>query len=190
MPRTLHLIKHGKPHIVPGVPAHEWALADDALDGLARLIDRLDPRPDIVISSEEPKAKSTAQALAQALGVRHRPMLGLHEQLRYTAPWHADVQDFQADIRRFFAHPDEVVSGEESAKDARIRFGNAVKAAMGANRQDTVAIVAHGTVISLLVAQLNEVEVQTLWQSLTFLDPVTLDWPEGKWRSAASSQEG
>ena len=33
MPRTLHLIKHGPPQIVSGVPAHEWGLAPDALEG-------------------------------------------------------------------------------------------------------------------------------------------------------------
>ena len=68
MPRTLHLIKHGQPTLVPGVPAHEWLLAPGALDGLPGLVARLDPRPGLVACSEEPKAKATAQALAAALG--------------------------------------------------------------------------------------------------------------------------
>ncbi|WP_135227770.1 histidine phosphatase family protein [Deinococcus fonticola] len=186
MTRTLHLIKHGKPFVIPGVPAHEWELASDALQGLPGLVERLQPRPDIVISSEEPKAKATAQGLAGALGVRHRPMLGLHEQLRYTAPFHADVQDFQADIQRLFAYPDDLVSGEESAADARRRFGHAVNAAMQANPQQTVAIVAHGTVISLLASHAAGVDALELWLALTFLDVVTLSWPELKLQASRS----
>lgn len=177
MPRTLHLIKHGAPRIVPGVPAHEWNLADDALDGLDNLIARLDPRPEIVVCSEEPKAKATAAALAAALGVPHRPMVGLHEHLRYTAPFHADPAGFEADMRRLFDHPQAIVSGEESADDARTRFGNAVQAVMRANPQDTVAVVAHGTVISLVVAHAGGLDPWPLWRSLKLLEAVTVDIP-------------
>lgn len=178
MTRKLHLIKHGKPFIIPGVPAHEWNLASDALEGLPALVERLHPRPEVVVSSEEPKARGTARALAAALGVGRRPMLGLHEHLRYTAPFHTDVKDFQADIQRFFAQPDEIVFGEESATDARMRFKNAVNATMQANPQQSVALVAHGTVMSLLIAQMNDVDALKLWDSLKFLDSVTLTWPD------------
>lgn len=177
MPRTLHFIKHGKPRFVPGVPAHEWELAEDALDGLNALLASLRPLPDIVVSSFEPKAYATAAGLAAALGVAHRPMHGLHEQLRYTAPWHAEPAGFQADMRRFFDHPAQVVSGEESADDARTRFGNAVQAVLGANPHGTVAVVAHGTVISVLVAHANRLDPWPLWQALDFLDAVTVDIP-------------
>jgi broad specificity phosphatase PhoE len=178
MTRTLHLIKHGQPQIQPGVPAHEWTLAPGALDALPALAARLTPRPGVVVSSEEPKARATGEWLAAHLHVPFRAMLGLHEQLRYTAPFHADVRDFQADLHRFFAHPDEVVSGEESARDARARFTNAVTAVMRANPHDTVAVVAHGTVISLLVAHHNpQVDVTQFWTDLPLLGAVTLDWP-------------
>lgn len=183
MPRTLHLIKHGQPSIVPGVPAHEWELAADALSDLSALTGKLSPAPQLVVCSEEPKAKATAQALASAWGVPLRPMLGLHEQLRYTSPFHADERDFQAEMARFFALPDEVVSGEERADDARLRFTNAVNAVMLANAQDSIAIVAHGTVISLYVARANGLDPLPLWSALKLLDAVTLDWPTLKRRS-------
>ena len=179
MPRTLHLVKHGRPDIVPGVPAHEWALAPGALDGLDALAARLRPRPQLVVSSEEPKARATAAALAGLLGVPWRPMVGLHEQLRYTASLHADPADFQAELRGFFARPGEVVSGEESADDTHTRFRNAVNAVMRANPQDVVAVVAHGTVISLLAARAANTDPYALWASLGLLEHVTLGWPAG-----------
>lgn len=176
MPRTLHLIKHGRPQIITGVPAHEWNLAADALDELPMLTKRLTPAPQIVISSEEPKAKATAQALAAALGLPMRPMLGLHEHLRYSNELTAN-EEFQTRFKRFFAEPDSLVVGEESALEARTRFGNALKAVMLANSQESVAVVAHGTVISLQVAAANGLDPFLLWQSLKLLDSLTLEWP-------------
>lgn len=186
MPRILYLVKHGKPNIVPDVPAHDWQLAEGALSGVSELIEGLAPRPEIVVSSEEAKAVATAAGLAQVLGVPQRRMLGLHEQLRYTAPFYAEVKDFQTDIQRFFANPAQVVFGEESANDARTRFGNAMNAGMLANPKETVAIVAHGTVISLLVARANDLDPFWLWQSLKFLDVCTLEWPALRLREPLS----
>ncbi|AXG97921.1 histidine phosphatase family protein [Deinococcus wulumuqiensis] len=174
MPRTLHLIKHGQPTLVPGVPAHEWLLAPGALDGLPGLVARLDPRPGLVACSEEPKAKATAQALAAALGVPCRPMLGLHEHLRYSQEV-TSPDEFQARFRRFFAEPGQVVVGEESADDAHRRFANAVGAVLKVNPQPSVAIVAHGTVISLLAARANGLDAFALWDRLKCLDVLTLD---------------
>ncbi|ACO45585.1 hypothetical protein Deide_07270 [Deinococcus deserti VCD115] len=177
MSRTLHLVKHGQPHILSGVPAHEWQLAEGALGGLPGLISRLRPRPEVVVSSEEPKAVSTAQALATELGVPHRRMLGLHEQLRYTVPLYPEPADFQAALDRFFDHPAQVMFGEESADDARRRFANAVGAVMSRQTGDSVAIVAHGTVISLLVAHAGDLDPKPLWRHLNLLDVLTLEWP-------------
>ncbi|MFC4639703.1 histidine phosphatase family protein [Deinococcus hohokamensis] len=175
MPRTLHLIKHGRPRMVPGTPAHDWALAPDALGDLPALIDRLRPHPELVVSSEEPKAVATAQALAAALGTPHRRMLGLHEHLRYTTGF-VSPEAFQAQVDRFFREPGALVMGEESADDARTRFRNAVHAVMQGNPQDTVAVVAHGTVISLLAAEGSGRDPAVLWRSLEFLGHVTLNW--------------
>ncbi|GAA5533308.1 histidine phosphatase family protein [Deinococcus aluminii] len=185
MARTLHLIKHARPRIVPGVPAHDWPLAPGALDGIPALAARLVPPPELVVSSEEGKAKATAQALAARLGVPCRSMLGLHEQLRYTVPYRENAADFQADLRRFFLHPAELVFGEESADDARTRFAHAVQAVMLAHTQERVAIVAHGTVISLLIAGANGLDPLPLWTSLGLLEALTVDWPGLRLRAEA-----
>lgn len=178
MSRTLHLIKHARPGPVPGVPAHEWRLAPGALDSVPGLAARLQPTPGLIVSSEEAKARETGQALAAHLRVSFRSMLGLHEQLRYTVPLHEDPADFQAGIARFFAHPGEVVFGEENANDARTRFGNAVRAVMLAHPdEESVAIVAHGTVMALLVAEAGGLEPLEVWRGLGLLDVVTVEWP-------------
>ncbi|MFC4427675.1 histidine phosphatase family protein [Deinococcus navajonensis] len=177
MARTLHLIKHGCPHIVPGTPAHDWALAQNALEGLHVLADRLFPPPGLVVSSEEPKAIATAEALARILNVPRRRMLGLHEHLRYTTAF-VSPEVFQAQVQRFFLEPDVLVMGEESATDARTRFRNAIHAVMQGNPYGCVAVVAHGTVISLLAEEMGGTDPTALWRSLDFLGHVSLAWPE------------
>ncbi|UBV41828.1 phosphoglycerate mutase family protein [Deinococcus taeanensis] len=176
MTRTLHLIKHARPECQPGVPAHEWTLAAGALNDLPAVAAGLHPRPQIVVCSTEPKAHATAQGLATLLGVALRPMQGLHEQLRYTAPWRPDPAGFNEDDRRFFLYPDRVVTGEESARDALSRFTTAVNAVMDVNTQGSVALVAHGTVISLLVGALRGVDPSPLWRDLPLLGVQSVAW--------------
>lgn len=183
MSRVLHLIRHAMPALDPERPSHEWELAPGALGGLPALAETLRPRPDIVVSSEEPKALATAQALAQVLDVPYRRMLGLHEQLRYTVPFYGQPGEFQAEMRRFFAHPAEVVSGEESADLARKRFTAALRAVMATYPQGCVAVVTHGTVRSLYVAQANGLEAYALWQQQSLLDALSVEWPSGKLRT-------
>ena len=178
--RILHLIRHAKPQTDPSIPSHEWILASDALEPLPELINQLNPKPESVVSSKEPKAIATAQALALALEIPHRNMLGLHEHLRYTTPFYEDPADFQAEMRRLFNHPSECVSGEESADAVRERFSNALNAVMAVNSQSCVAVVTHGTVRSLYVAHANGLDPAELWRRQKLLDVVSINWPDGK----------
>ena len=74
--------------------------------------------------------------------------------------------EWQAAIRHFFAKPDDIVLGRESARAAGERFACWVVAVLDRHPTGTVAIVAHGTVISLFVARYNAVEPVALWERL------------------------
>lgn len=176
MPRTLHLIKHGRSAGHPGAPAHDWELKPGALDVIPTLAAGLNPKPSLVVTSEERKARATGEALAARLGVPVRPMVGLHEHLRYTVPW-GSQEEFEASCQAFFRSPTERVMGEETADEAHTRFRNAISAVMGANGGE-VAIVAHGTVISLLVARANNLDPVPLWTALDFCGVLTVTWPD------------
>lgn len=176
MPRTLHLIKHGRPAAHPGARAHDWDLAPGALDTIPALAARLGPVPALVVTSEERKARATGEALAARLNVPVRAMLGLHEHLRYTVPW-GSQEEFEASCHAFFRHPSELVLGEETADEAHVRFRNAISAVMGANGGD-VAVVAHGTVISLLVARAGGLDPVPMWQALDFCGVLRVTWPD------------
>ena len=83
---------------------------------------------------------------------------------------------FTDNVRRFFAQPDEVVFGTESADAARVRFRSAIEAIMQETADDEF-IVSHGTVITLLTAEGGNGAPMDIWSSLQLPDHVALDWP-------------
>ena len=119
----------------------------------------------VVISSEEPKALETAEIAAGRLGIGCSVYPGLHEHDRTNAPFLGD-EGFAQAARGFFQNRDELVWGNEAAEQALERFEGAVRGALGERDEEAVAIVAHGTVISLLVARHNDLDAYTLWRSL------------------------
>jgi broad specificity phosphatase PhoE len=176
-PRTLYLIKHGAPAIQASVAAHEWLLSDEGRGQATALAGRLASAPPaIVITSEEPKAWNTGVVVAQALGVPLRRMLGLHEHLRYSLAFIDAYADFEREFARFFARPSERLLGDESADEAHTRFANGVRAAMHSSEGD-VALIAHGTVISLLVARANKLDAFQLWTGLNHGGFFAVEWP-------------
>ncbi|MCP4167150.1 MAG: histidine phosphatase family protein [Chloroflexi bacterium] len=66
--------------------------------------------------------------------------------------------------------PDELVFGEETADRAHERFATAVDVVLTAHPGQTVAIVAHGTVITLYVAHLQNLEPYPFWRQFELAD--------------------
>jgi broad specificity phosphatase PhoE len=179
VPRTLYLIKHGKPEIQRAVAAHDWQLSDQGRAQAAALAERLASMsrpPAFVISSEEPKALQTGEVLGNRLAVPVVRVLGLHEQLRYSQPFFASDAEFERHIGQFFERASERVYGDETADAAHARFQNSVRIAAELTSGD-VAIVAHGTVISLLVSRANRVDPLSIWRSLSFGEYYAVTWP-------------
>lgn len=165
----LLLIRHGPSQVDGDLPASQWGLT---AAGEAKCADfarnqLLPYQPTRFFTSHEPKARQTGQIMAAALGLPCADAPDLHEHLRENAPWFDNAADFQAAVARLFARPDELVFGEESASEAQLRFQQAVAGLVGSYAGDTLAIVSHGTVISLFVAQFNDVDVAAYWRGLT-----------------------
>lgn len=165
-PSGLILIKHGMPLIVPGQPPSGWELAPEGREQALRLAERLvDLAPDRFVSSLEPKAIQTAEALATRLGRPCGRDACLGEQLNDAGPF-TDQQTFQASVARMFAHPRELVMGEETADQAYERFDAALSRQQDAHRGERLAIVGHGRVISLWISRRFGVDPMPLWLCL------------------------
>lgn len=172
---VLILIKHALPDIRQGVPASQWHLSSEGRKRARLLAPQLAGyRLQRIYSSQETKAAETAEILASELKLLFQTAPNLHEHLRPVDP-NFDQQIFEAAVADFFARPDELVFGSETADQAHKRFRTAVESVVDANPAQNLAIVAHGTVISLFVWHACGIEPFPLWKSLGLPSYVALD---------------
>lgn len=162
----LILVRHSAPETVPQVPARDWRLSAVGRARCGPLAAALAPYgPRVIITSVEPKAVETGQIVAERLGVPQAVMDGLHEHDRRNVGL-LDRAVFQARVAAFFAQPDSLVLGLETAAQARARFTRAVDAVLAAYPHAPVAVVAHGTVMTLYMAQVAGIDPYPFWQRL------------------------
>lgn len=177
MPHLI-LIRHSISQQQPGVSAHEWALTDEGRARCAALAEHLRPyAPQVVLTSAEPKAQQTAEALAAALNLPVETEIDLHEHLRRTAIYFNSAVEFQARVTALLTHPDELVFGEETGSAAAARFTTALNAALARHPDATVAAVTHGTVLALFLARAAGVEPVAFWRALGMPAYVVLALP-------------
>ncbi len=177
-PKTLILIKHALPQIDPMTSANTWPLCKSGRANCSRLADALARwSPRLLISSSEPKAMETARITAERLAVPWTTAPGLHEHDRSSEPYFADEAVFQAKVAAFFAEPEKRVFGAETAHEALTRFAHALDEALANTPERSVAVVAHGTVISLYAAHRYGIDGFTLWRRLGLPSFIVIDAP-------------
>jgi len=171
----LILVKHALPEITPGVISHRWVLSAEGRDRCAWLADELKAQGvQRLYSSLEPKALETAALAAVGLGLEVRPRRDLQENDR-TGLGFAPPDELKERMRRFFEKPRDLIVGEETADAALRRFEAAVRAAAAEAPDQTIAIVTHGTVLTLLAARYNPIRAFEFWEALTLPACVALD---------------
>ena len=184
--RKLILIKHAAPLVVPGTPPEEWKLSDRGRESCAALAEAVRPHaPAVIVSSEEPKARETAELLAERLGVSVETAAGLHEHDRSNVP-HMRSGEFISHVEVFFRRPTERVLGRESAVAALDRFESAVDAVVSAHPQGNLAIVSHGTVIALFAAEHSDRYGFELWREMGLPSFLVMELPGYHLREVAA----
>jgi broad specificity phosphatase PhoE len=171
----LVLIRHAPPDITPEVPSPRWVLSAQGRERCGWLADQLDTLGVArLYSSLEPKALETAALVGMRLGLEVRPRPDLHENDRTSLAF-GSADGLKHTIRRFFEAPFERVMGRETARDALTRFKTAVRALVAEAPDETVAVVAHGVVITLLAASRNAIDPFDFWDALSSPCCVVLD---------------
>lgn len=175
MNKPLLLVKHSLPEIVESTPAKSWRLSKEGRVRAERLAERLAKyQPEVLISSVEPKARETAEIVGASLQLDVQIIEGLHEHDRTTSPYLAR-DEFRKVVQEFFLHPDDLVFGLETANEAHSRFSKVVHRIYDASQDQSIAIISHGTVISLFVGRLTGVSDFSLWNELGLPSFVVLD---------------
>ena len=175
MTKYLILVKHSVPEIDESRPARTWQLSKEGQLRAHQLALELQAyAPEVIFSSEEPKARETAEILARHFRLDCNTVPDLHEHDRSDVAY-LPHDAFQASVREFFKHPEQRVFGSETADAAHGRFYRAVHSVLNEHRNETILIVSHGTVISLFVARLTGSSDLELWSKLGMPSFVALD---------------
>ncbi|MDE0013893.1 MAG: histidine phosphatase family protein [Candidatus Poribacteria bacterium] len=148
---TLILVKHSLPQIEPEVPANQWRLSEEGQRRVQVLAQKLAQYElDLIFSSIEPKAIETAHIVAAALEKQVEIVEDLHEHDRRNVGF-LEKQRFEASIAQFFAQPDVLTLGNETANQAYHRFSRTVVGITEEYADKNVALITHGTVLTLFV---------------------------------------
>jgi broad specificity phosphatase PhoE len=164
--KYLILVRHSNSEIDPTLPAAQWNLSSAGRQRCILLAEKIRKyAPARVITSTEPKAIQTGNELAKVFNLPHSEFSGLHEHDRQGVA-HMDREIFENNVARFFAQSDEIVFGRESAATALQRFSASLQAAISRFPRETVAVISHGTVISLWASAMSGDEPFPLWKQL------------------------
>jgi broad specificity phosphatase PhoE len=125
----------------------------------------------------EPKARETGEIAAQKLGLPCRTAKDLHEHER-EAGGILTHEEFTRRIADLFARPEAFVFGLETAQGALNRFSVAVESVMANYPDQNVAIVSHGTVMSLYYGVVTGEDPYRFWSQLGLPAFYTVSWPE------------
>jgi len=165
--RNLVFIRHSQSKPEAGVPARQWRLTAEGRRRCSPLAEQLFPYDlDLIVTSTERKAIETGELVAQKLEIPCIIEDNLHEHERETAPYFDTRAEFIEAIQNLFIHPTELVFGDETGLAAQERFASAVENVLKVNPRENIAIVTHGTVLSLFVSQLTGCAAIPFWRGL------------------------
>jgi broad specificity phosphatase PhoE len=169
------LVRHSIPAIDPDGPACNWVLSPEGVTAAAVLAGRLDGlNLTRIVSSDEPKARQTAEILARA----RQWDLDLDTDLREhdrNAVGYLPREDFEAGIARLFVSPADLVFGSETAIQVLVRFSAAVERAQHAAPGGDVLVVTHGTALTLYLAEAAGIDPLPFWRAMTMPMAVVLE---------------
>jgi broad specificity phosphatase PhoE len=164
---SLVLIRHAAPRIDRLAPSAEWVLSTEGRERCIPLAQRLQTLGlQRIVTSTEAKAVETGTLVAARLDLPVETAVGLHEHERRSTGLFSNEDAFAEAVAEALRRPAEVVLGEETADRAHERFARALRAVLQRYPGERLGVVAHGTVIALLLARANQVDPIGVWRRL------------------------
>ena len=130
-----------------------------------------------IVTSHEVKAHETGEILADRLRIPCQIAEGLHEHIRKPGSSFDQIA-FKHSMKEFFENPERLVFGEETASQANQRFYQAVCFVMAEYSGQRIAIVSHGTVMSLFICWGNRLAAYPYWLNLGMPALAVLELPD------------
>jgi broad specificity phosphatase PhoE len=171
----LILVKHSQPRISSEICSSRWVLSEEGRRRCDWLADELTSQGvSRLYTSLEPKALETAALVAVRTGLVLEPRPNVHENDRTGFGFQA-AGELRRRLREYFARPDQITMGRETANGALQRFAKAIAHILSGGDGQNSAVVTHGTVLSLFVAHHNTIAAYDLWACLGLPSCVVLD---------------
>jgi broad specificity phosphatase PhoE len=176
--RKLILVKHARPQVEEDVPSHDWHLSEEGRAACGPLAEAVRPHePDIIVTSDEPKAHETGLLLGGVLGKPVEVVQGLHEHDRSNVPM-MHSREFLGMLALFFKQRDRLVLGKETADEAGKRFRTALDKLVAGRPSGNIAVVTHGTVLALFAADHGAGDAFVLYRKLGLPSLVVFSIPD------------
>jgi broad specificity phosphatase PhoE len=171
-------VRHSLPVLEESIERRFWHLSDEGrrrADAMADYLKRYDVQA--IVSSDELKSIETAHAISTRLNCPFEVDARLREHSIDPEPFRSEPA-FKRLVHSFFASPDEVVFGTESAVAACDRLATAVSAAREKYPTGDVALVSHGRLLSAYLAPILDTDPFALWKRLKTPALVALSLPK------------
>jgi broad specificity phosphatase PhoE len=163
---VLILVRHSLPAIDPEVPSATWPLSAEGRERCVTLAKRLAEYDlNVIVTSSESKATETGQIVADILGVPCESAPNLHEHERPFVAFGATEQ-FIERVTRLFETPADLIMGSETADQAHSRVAHAVSDVIEQHPTGNLAIISHGTVMTLFIARAAGLDPVPFWRRL------------------------
>jgi broad specificity phosphatase PhoE len=169
---TVILVRHALPEVHQGTSSKLWGLGESAREDCVLLAYALPPGIPRIISSDERKARETADVLGLRLGVQVEVDPRFQEVDRPQV-WDRDYREVAAGYLSGIHEP-----GWESQGSVVDRFRAGIEQATDTFGEDIV-VVNHGLAMSLWVASAVSIDLVPWWKALTFPDAWRVDVPAG-----------
>jgi broad specificity phosphatase PhoE len=165
-------------------------LSDEGRTRAAVLAEYLHPyHPQRVITSIEPKAAETGKIIAPKLQIPFSTTPNLHEHERSHVPF-LGREWFEAQVRELFLSPNRLIFGDETADQTHYRFASAIDNLLSQYPSQNIAVVTHGTVLTLYVSRLTKREPFSFWKHLGLPAFVVLSLPDRQLINVVNEIEG
>lgn len=151
----LRYLTHPNVRIDSAVPIERWGLDEVGVRrATAALAQPWMAEVDHIVSSDETKARQTAEIFGSHLGLEVEVRDGIGENDR-SSTGYLPPEQFEAMVDRFFASPEQSIRGWERAVDAQARIVAGLGDLLEQPLNESTVVVGHGGVGTLWCCWLN-----------------------------------
>jgi broad specificity phosphatase PhoE len=173
MTADIILVRHAMPEVEQGVASKLWGLSEASREDCVLLAHALPQGISAIWSSNERKARETADVLALRLGLPVQVNSRFAEVDR-PAVWDRNYQEVAAGYLAGASEP-----GWEPRDDVLARFSAGIAHAR-TSAAGTIVVVSHGMALSLWVASIAPIEIISWWRALALPDAWAVDVDAGE----------